>query len=356
MKKKPICLVTGSSGLIGSETVNFFSKKNFDIIGIDNNFRQFFFGKSASTHQIKKKLKKINNYNHFNIDIRNFKKLLQVFKKYKKRIKLIVHCAAQPSHDWAYQNPMLDFDINAKSTFNLLELTKTFCPKSVFIFLSTNKVYGDNPNKFSFLEKKNRYELKKSNKYFNGIDENFKLDGCIHSFFGSSKLSADILVQEYGNNFGMKTVCFRGGCLTGSSHRGAELHGFLSYLVKTALTKKVYKVFGFKGKQVRDNLHSSDLVNAFWEFYKNPKNGKVYNIGGSRKSNCSILEATNLIESIANVKVNLKFIDKSRVGDHIWWITNTSKFKKDYPNWKQNYDIKKIIKELIDKNDGKINF
>ena len=164
------------------------------------------------------------------------------------------------------------------------------------------------------------------------------------------------MVQEYGNNFGMKTVCFRGGCLTGSSHRGAELHGFLSYLVKTALTKKVYKVFGFKGKQVRDNLHSSDLVNAFWEFYKNPKNGKVYNIGGSRKSNCSILEATNLIESIANVKVNLKFIDKSRVGDHIWWITNTSKFKKDYPNWKQNYDIKKIIKELIDNNDGKINF
>ncbi|MDC0408207.1 NAD-dependent epimerase/dehydratase family protein [Candidatus Pelagibacter sp.] len=352
MNNKPICLITGSSGLIGSETANFFLKKNFNVIGIDNNFRQFFFGKSASTIQIKNRLKKINNYSHFDIDIRNFKKLFKIFKKYKNRIKLIVHCAAQPSHDWAYQNPMLDFDINAKSTFNLLELTKIFCPKSVFIFVSTNKVYGDNPNKFSFLEKKNRYELKQNNKYFNGIDENLKLDGCIHSFFGSSKLSADILVQEYGNNFGIKTVCFRGGCLTGSSHRGAELHGFLSYLVKTALNKKVYKVFGFKGKQVRDNLHSSDLVNAFWEFYKKPKIGKVYNIGGSRKSNCSILEAVYLIESFAKIKVNLKLINKARVGDHIWWITNNSKFKKDYPNWKQNYDIKKIIKELIKNNDG----
>ena len=351
MNKKPICLITGSTGLVGSETANFFSKKNFDIIGIDNNFRKLFFGKSASTEKIKKNLNKNKNYKHFNLDIRNFKKLFKIFSKYNKRIKLIVHCAAQPSHDWAYQNPMLDFDINAKSTFNLLELTKSFCPKSVFIFISTNKVYGDNPNKFSYLEKKNRYELKRNNKYYKGIDENLKLDGCIHSFFGSAKLSADILVQEYGNNFGIKTVCFRGGCLTGSSHRGAELHGFLSYLVKTALSKKVYKIFGFKGKQVRDNLHSSDLVKAFWEFYKKPRIGKVYNIGGSRKSNCSILEAINIIEKFTNLKVDFKLIDKPRTGDHKWWITNNSKFKKDYPNWKQNYDVKKIIKELIENNE-----
>ncbi len=356
MKKKPICLITGSSGLIGSEVSNFFLRKKFEVIGIDNNFRKFFFGKTASTNKIKQSLKKIKNYNHYNLDIRDYKKLSFIFKKYKKRIKLVVHCAAQPSHDWAYKNPMLDFDINARSTFNLLELTKKFCDKSVFIFLSTNKVYGDNPNNFSFLEKKTRYELSKKNKYYKGISENLKLDGCIHSFFGSSKLSADILVQEYGNNFGMKTVCFRGGCLTGSLHRGAELHGFLSYLVKTILNKKVYKIFGFKGKQVRDNLHSTDLVNAFWEFYKKPKKGVVYNIGGSRFSNCSILEAVKLIESLTKIKARLKFINKARVGDHIWWITNNSKFKKDYPNWKQYYDIKKIIKELINNNDRTINF
>ena len=351
MKKKPICLITGSSGLVGSEAVIFFSKKNFEIIGIDNNFRKFFFGKSASTNQVKKKLLKLNNFNHFNVDIRSSKKLSNIFKKYKNRIKLIIHCAAQPSHDWAYNNPMLDFEINARSTFNLLELTKSYCPKSIFIFLSTNKVYGDNPNNFSFVEKQKRFEIKKNHKYYYGIDENLKLDGCIHSFFGSSKLSADILVQEFGNNFGMKTVCFRGGCLTGSSHKGAELHGFLSYLVKTVLNNKTYNVFGYKGKQVRDNLHSSDLVNAFWEFYKKPKKGAVYNIGGSRISNCSILEAIELIEKIAKVKAKLKFFNNARVGDHIWWITNNSKFKKDYPNWKQNYNIKKILKEIIKNND-----
>jgi len=351
MKKKPICLITGSSGLVGSEAAIFFSKKNFEVIGIDNNFRQFFFGKSASTNQVKKKLSKINNFNHFNVDIRNSKKLSNIIKKYRNRIKLIIHCAAQPSHDWAYKNPMLDFEINARSTFNLLELTKSYCPKSIFIFISTNKVYGDNPNNLSFIEKKTRFELKKSNKYYFGIDESLKLDGCIHSFFGSSKLSADILVQEFGKNFGMKTVCFRGGCLTGPSHKGAELHGFLSYLVKTVLNNKVYKVFGYKGKQVRDNLHSSDLVNAFWEFYKKPKRGEVYNIGGSRISNCSILEAVKLIEKITKVKAKLKFFNNARIGDHIWWITDNSKFKRDYPNWKQNYDIKKILKEIIKNND-----
>jgi CDP-paratose 2-epimerase len=347
--KKKICLVTGACGLVGSETVEFFTQKNFKVIGIDNNYRKFFFGKTASTSWVKKRLKeKISDYEHFNIDIRNIKKLSKIFKKYGEQIKLIVHCAAQPSHDWAYKNPMIDFDINAKSTLGLLELSKAWCPKSPFIFLSTNKVYGDNPNKFSFLEKKKRYELKRNNKYYNGIDENLKIDNCIHSFFGSSKLSADIIVQEYGNNFGMKTVCFRGGCLTGSAHSGAELHGFLSYLVKIVMTQKKYKVFGYKGKQVRDNLHSKDLINAFWEFYKKPGTGKVYNIGGSRKSNCSILEAIELIEKYTNLKADLKFINKSRVGDHIWWISNNSKFKKDYPKWKQKYNIKKIIKDLVD--------
>ncbi len=347
--KQKVCIVTGSCGLIGSETVQFFSKKNFKVIGIDNDYRKFFFGKGASTNWIKKKLKQnIFNYEHFNIDIRNIKKLSNIFKKYKKQIKLIVHCAAQPSHDWAYKNPIIDFDINAKSTLSLLELTRAFCPKSPFIFLSTNKVYGDNPNKISFLEKKKRYELKKNNKNFNGFNENFKMNDCIHSLFGSSKLSADIIVQEYGNNFGMKTVCFRAGCLTGSAHRGAELHGFLSYLVKTIMSKKKYKIIGYKGKQVRDNLHSRDLISAFWEFYKKPRPGKVYNIGGSRKSNCSILEAVEIIENYTKIKSNLKFLNRARVGDHIWWISDNSKFKRDYPNWKQKYNIHKIIKDLID--------
>ena len=213
--------------------------------------------------------------------------------------------------------------------------------------MSTNKVYGDNPNKLKIVEKKTRWELNKKDKFFRGINEQFSIDECTHSFFGVSKTYADLIVQEYGKNVGLKTVCFRGGCITGPNHSGAKLHGFLSYLVKLSLTKKKYSLIGYKGKQVRDNLHSEDLVNCFWEFYKKPKKGKVYNMGGGRFSNCSIIEALNLVEDLANIKIKREIIKKPRVGDHIWYISNLSKFKKHYPNWKQKYNTKKIIEELI---------
>ena len=344
-----IALITGSNGLVGSESVKFFSQKGFNIIGIDNNLREFFFGKDGSTQWIKNKLKKqIKNYSHYNTDIRNYKKLEKIFKKYKKNISVIIHCAAQPSHDYGKNFPLLDFNVNAAGTLNLLELTKIYCPDSPFIFMSTNKVYGDNPNKLKIIEKRNRFELSKDNQYYKGIDENFSLDNCTHSFFGVSKTYADLIVQEYGKNLGLKTVSFRGGCITGPNHSGAQLHGFLSYLVKLTSTKKKYTIIGYKGKQVRDNLHSLDLVKCFWEFYKKPKKGEVYNIGGGRFSSCSIIEALNEVETQLKVNIKKKFIAKNRIGDHIWYITNNNKFKKDYPNWKQMYNTKRIISELIE--------
>ncbi len=344
-----VAIITGSTGLVGSETVNFFHDKGFDVIGIDNNLRKFFFGKSSSTNWIKTKLIKRNkNFKNFNIDIRNFKGLEKIFKKYRKRISVIIHCAAQPSHDYGKNFPFLDFNINATGTLNLLVLTKKFCPDAPFIFMSTNKVYGDNPNKLNIHEQKTRWELKETDKNYKGIKENFSIDNATHSFFGVSKTYADLIVQEYGKNIGLKTVCFRGGCITGPNHSGASLHGFLSYLVKSSLNQKKYNLIGYKGKQVRDNLHSNDLVSCFWEFFKKPRAGEVYNMGGGRYSNCSITEALDLIEKTANVKIKRKIIKTPRVGDHIWYISDTSKFKKHYPKWKQKYNTKKIIEELID--------
>ena len=343
-----LAIITGSTGLVGSESVDFFHNKGFDVVGIDNNFRKVFFGNTGSTDWIKKRLIKRNkNFKNFSIDIRNYNQLEKLFKKYKKRISVIIHCAAQPSHDYGKNFPFLDFDINAKGTLNLLELTKIYCPNSPFIFMSTNKVYGDNPNKLRFYEKNTRWELKKNDKNFKGIKENFSIDNATHSFFGVSKTYADLIVQEYGKNVGLKTVCFRGGCITGPNHSGAGLHGFLSYLVKICLRSKKYNLIGYKGKQVRDNLHSIDLVNCFWEFYKKPKFGEIYNIGGGRYSNCSIIEALNLVEDISQIKIKRKFLKIPRVGDHMWYISDTSKFKKDYSNWKQKYNTRKIIEELI---------
>ena len=343
-----IVIITGANGLVGSEAVSFFSKKKYKVIGIDNNLRKFFFGQDGSTSWIKRKIIKENkNYIHHNIDIRNSQTLDKLFKRYKNNISLIIHCAAQPSHDYGKNYPKIDFNINATGTLNLLELTKKYCPNSPFIFMSTNKVYGDNPNKLKILEKKTRYELSKKNKFFNGVNEKLSVDDCTHSFFGVSKIYADLIVQEYGRNVGLKTVCFRAGCITGPNHSGAKLHGFLSYLVKQSLLKKEYAILGYKGKQVRDNLHSFDLINCFWEYFKKPKKGMVYNIGGGRFSNCSILEAISEIEYIAKIKIKRKFIKQNRIGDHIWYITDNKKFKKDYPSWKQKYNTKKIIKELI---------
>ena len=344
-----IALITGSTGLVGSESVNFFHDKGFEVIGIDNNLRKFFFGKDGSTHNVKSNLIKRNKkFTNYNIDIRSYPILEKIFKKYSNNISIIIHCAAQPSHDYGKNYPRIDFDVNASGTLNLLELTKKYCFNSPFIFMSTNKVYGDNPNKLNIFEGPKRWELKKNNVYYKGINENFSIDNCTHSFFGVSKTYGDLIVQEYGKNIGLKTVSFRGGCLTGPNHSGAKLHGFLSYLVKITLNKKKYSLIGYKGKQVRDNLHSYDLVNAFWEFYKKPTKGEVYNIGGGRHSNCSIVEALELVENVANIKIKRKILKKPRVGDHIWYISDLSKFKNHYPNWKQTYDIKKIIEELIE--------
>ncbi len=310
----------------------------------------FFFGKDGDITWIKNNLKKnIKGYKHLNIDVRNFLALQKVFFKYKKNIKVIVHAAAQPSHDWAKSKPFIDFDINAKGTLNLLELTKKYCPEAPFIFMSTNKVYGDNPNYLPLIEKKTRWEIKNNHQFKNGIDETMSIDNCTHSFFGASKSYADLIVQEYGKNIGLKTVCFRAGCITGPNHSGAKLHGFLAYLVKISLLKGKYNLIGYKGKQVRDNIHSYDLVRCFWEFYKKPRKGEVYNIGGCRYSNCSIIEALNYIEKKIGIKIKRILKKENRVGDHIWYVTSMKKFKKHFPNWVQKYNTEKIIDELINK-------
>ncbi len=341
-------IITGSCGLVGSESVSFFSRKGFRVVGIDNNSRKLFFGKDGDITWIKNKLiKEEKNYNHFNVDVKNFNSLKKIFLRFRKNIKLIIHCAAQPSHDWAKRRPYIDFQINAHGTLNLLELTKKYCKKSPFIFMSTNKVYGDNPNFLPLQEKKTRWEIKKNHKYSRGIDETMSLDNCVHSFFGVSKSYGDLLVQEYGKNAGLKTVTFRAGCITGPNHSGAKLHGFLAYLVKISLSKKKYNLIGYKGKQVRDNIHSYDLVRCFWEFYKNPKKGEIYNIGGTRFSNCSIIEALDYVEEKTKLKIKRIVRRENRVGDHIWYISNMKKFKKHYPKWKQKYNTKKIINELI---------
>ena len=344
-----VVLITGSCGLVGSESVKFFISKGFDVIGVDNNYRLKFFGKDGDTTWVKKNLIKLyKNYTHKNIDIRNYSALEKIYKKYKNSIKLIIHSAAQPSHDWAKKKPFVDFTINASGTLNLLNLTKKYSYNSPFIFLSTNKVYGDNPNLLPLNELSFRWEIIKRNKFINGINESMSIDNCVHSFFGTSKSYADLVVQEYGRNEGLKTVCFRAGCITGPNHSGARLHGFLSYLVKSSIKRKVYSIYGYKGKQVRDNIHSSDLVKCFWNYFKKPRRGEVYNIGGGRKSNCSIIEALNYVELLTNIKVKKIYYKTNRIGDHIWYISDTKKFRKHYPDWKQKYGTKKIIEELID--------
>jgi CDP-paratose 2-epimerase len=344
-------IITGSSGLVGSESVSFFHQKGFKVIGIDNNLRLFFFGKSASTNWKKKiQIQNFKNFLHYKIDIRNYQKLEKIFLKYKSKISCIIHAAAQPSHDWAAKDPKTDFTVNALSTLNLLELTKKHCPKAVFIFVSTNKVYGDTPNRVKFNETSTRFEIQKNNKFYNGIDESMSIDQSTHSLFGVSKSYADLVTQEYGRNIGLKTGIFRLGCITGGSHSGAELHGFLSYLVKANLKQIPYKIYGYKGKQVRDNIHALDLVKCFWEFYKKPKKGEVYNIGGGRDNSCSVFEAMNKIEKKTNIKFNFKIIPKNRIGDHIWYISDNKKFKKDYKNWKVKINLSSIIDDIINSN------
>ena len=344
-----IALVTGSSGLIGSEACRFFDSQEFTVIGIDNDMRSYFFGKEASTISTENELQRsLTNFESHNIDIRDYNKLEALFSKYSSDIKVIIHTAAQPSHDWAAKEPLTDYSVNATGTLNLLELTRLYCPNTPFIFTSTNKVYGDTPNYLPITEKEYRWELNESHPfYLHGIDESMTVDQSKHSLFGASKLAGDILVQEYGKYFGMKTAAFRGGCLTGPSHKGVELHGFLSYLVKCAVSGKPYTIFGYKGKQVRDNIHSSDLIKAFWHFYQQPRCGEVYNIGGSRNSNISILEAFMKIEEISGMKVEYSVSEQARSGDHIWYISDIRKFKSHYPEFEYDYDIDRILIEML---------
>ena len=345
-----IALITGSAGLVGSETVEFFSNKFDLVVGIDNDMRAAFFGQEASTTWNKNRLlQKIKNYRHHDVDIRDKALLENIFAEYGNDIRLIVHTAAQPSHDFAAKDAFKDFTINANGTLVLLEMTRQYAPKAVFIFTSTNKVYGDTPNSLPLVELETRWEIDKRHPYYlHGIDEHMSIDQSKHSLFGASKVAADILAQEYGRYFGLKTGVFRGGCLTGPKHSGAQLHGFLSYLVQCTVNGKPYTVLGYEGKQVRDNIHSYDLVNMFWHFYQNPRAGEVYNAGGGRHSNCSILEAIAMCEKISGNKLNWSYSDTNRLGDHIWWISDISKFKKHYPAWTYKFNMDDILLQIFE--------
>jgi CDP-paratose 2-epimerase len=345
-----IAIVTGSAGLIGAEAVRRFASRGYRVVGIDNNMREYFFGKEASTEWSRAELESsVSNYQHVDVDIRDQAFVNQVFAEFNSDIRVVVHTAAQPSHDWAASQPHVDFSVNANGTLNLLEACRKFCPEASFIYTSTNKVYGDNPNQLPLVELETRWDLDPSHPFAeHGIDETMSIDHTTHSLFGVSKLAADSLVQEYGRYFGMKTACFRGGCLTGPGHSGTRLHGFLSYLVKCALTGDQYTINGYQGKQVRDNIHSADLVEMFWHFHRSPRCGEVYNAGGSRHSHCSMQEAISLIEELTDQKMNVSYTDQNRIGDHIWYVSDTRKFQSHYPDWSYTYDLRTTVEEIIE--------
>lgn len=347
-----IAIVTGSAGLIGSEAARHFAAQGLTVVGIDNDMRSEFFGPEASTLWQQKNLTAElgERYVHIDGDIRDEAMLENLFAKYNTDIKLIVHTAAQPSHDWAARDPKKDFTVNANGTLNLLEATRQHSDEAVFIFTSTNKVYGDRPNELPLIESDMRWEIDPSHQYNDGIPEEMSIDNCVHSLFGASKVAADILVQEYGKYFGMKTASFRGGCLTGPNHSGTQLHGFLAYLMKCTMTGTPYTVFGYKGKQVRDNIHSLDLIQAFDHFYRKPRSGEVYNIGGSRFSHCSMLEAIKICEEITGNKLEQSYQETNRTGDHIWYVSDVSKFQRHYPNWKLTKNIQDILGEIYEHN------
>lgn len=350
-----VAIVSGAAGLVGSETVRHLGKLGYDVVGIDNNMRAYFFGAEASTEWMAQDLgKQVPSFRNEAVDIRDFDGLCRLFGKYGADIKVVVHTAAQPSHDWAAREPLTDFGVNATGTLHMLEATRLHCPEAVFIFTSTNKVYGDAPNRLPLVETETRWELDPSHPYAaEGIDETMSIDGCLHSIFGASKVAADVMVQEYGKYFGMNTGVFRGGCLTGPSHSGAELHGFLAYLMKCAATGREYRIYGYKGKQVRDNIHSNDLVGAFEHFIAAPRGGEAYNMGGARYSNCSMLEAIAICEEITGRPMNHTYVDSARIGDHIWWISDVRKFKDHYPAWTHTVDVPGILRDIYEANRAK---
>jgi CDP-paratose 2-epimerase len=347
----PIAIVTGSGGLIGSESVRYFTDLGFDVIGLENDMRAQFFGPDASTSRATQEL--IDGYPSFRsleVDIRDADGVMRVFERHARDIELVIHTAAQPSHDWAASDPATDFTVNANGTLNLLEAVRRHAPAAPFIYTSTNKVYGDRPNHLPLVELDTRLELSEGERYHDGIDTSMSIDMTTHSLFGVSKAAGDLLVQEYGRYFGMPTVCLRGGCLTGPGHAGTMLHGFLSYLMKCTITGAPYTVFGYGGKQVRDNIHSLDLIRAFDAFRRAPRIAAVYNIGGGRDSNCSMLEAIDLCQAIAGSELQWETSDKARIGDHRWWISDLSEFRADYPEWDISYGVEEILREIHELN------
>lgn len=342
-----IAVITGSAGLVGSESAKWFHAQGLEVVGIDNDLRAWFFGSEASTSSMRGQLEaQLAHYRHYSFDIRDREALEGLFGRLGSSINAIIHTAAQPSHDWGARDPVVDFEVNAMGTLNLLESARRHCPEAVFIFTSTNKVYGDTPNRLPLLEQETRWELDPSHPYFAGINESMSIDYSQHSIMGASKLAADVLVQEYGRYFGMKTACFRCGCLTGPAHAGTELHGFLAYLMKCAVRGIPYRVFGYKGKQVRDNIHSHDLTAAFWEFFQFPRYGEVYNLGGSRHAHCSMLEAIRLCEEISQQKLNWTYMEDHRIGDHLWYISDVSRFQSHYPGWRYRYGLRDMLQDI----------
>ncbi|MCS6880087.1 MAG: NAD-dependent epimerase/dehydratase family protein [Oscillochloridaceae bacterium] len=346
-----VAIITGSAGLIGSEAVAYFAARGLEIAGIDNDMRRYFFGNEASTRWNQQRLQReVRGYTHYDVDIRDREAVERIFARYGRQIALVIHAAAQPSHDWAAREPLTDFAVNATGTLHLLEATRRYAPEAVFIFTSTNKVYGDAPNRLPLVEQELRWEIDPAHPYAGGISEDMSIDQSLHSLFGASKVAADVLVQEYGRYFGMRTACFRGGCLTGPNHAGAQLHGFLAYLMRCTMTGTPYTVFGYKGKQVRDNIHSADLIRAFDAFFRQPRVAEVYNIGGGRESNCSMLEAIQICERITGKTLRWSYSETNRVGDHIWWISDLRRFKSHYPEWRLEYDVPAILREIYEVN------
>lgn len=348
----PVAIVTGSGGLIGSESVRHFAELGFDVVGIDNDMRKQFFGPEASTawNVLRLTSELGEAYTHLDVDVRDREALAGIFGRYGRDVSVVIHTAAQPSHDWAVRDPFTDFDVNAVGTLNVLQNVRDHCIEAPVIHCSTNKVYGDRPNSLPLVELDTRWEIEPGHPYEQGIREDMSIDSCLHSIFGAAKVAADVMVQEYGRYFDMKTACFRGGTLTGPAHSATELHGFLAYVMRCAMERRPYSIYGYKGKQVRDAIHSHDVVAAFEAFFRNPHGAEVYNMGGGRYSNASVLEAIALAEKISGNELAYSYVDTNRVGDHIWWIGSNARFEEQYPDWAITYDVPAIMQEIYEAN------
>jgi CDP-paratose 2-epimerase len=347
-----LAVITGANGLIGSEAARYFGALGWDILGIDNNMREVFFGATGSTTWNRRELAAElgRGYRHRAVDVRDHGGIHTIFRSLGRGVDLVLHAAAQPSHDWSAEHPITDFAINATGTLNLLEAVRIYCPAAPFVFMSTNKVYGDTPNRLPLVELETRFELPKSHRFYSGIDETMSVDGSLHSVFGVSKLAADVMVQEYGRYFGLNTVCLRGGTLTGPKHSAAELHGFLAYVMRCAMSGTPYTIFGYGGKQVRDAIHSKDVIRAVHRFQAEPRQAAVYNLGGGRASNVSVLEAIAVAEEIAGRPMSVEYSQTSRVGDHIWWVGDNTLFETHYPGWEVEIGIREIMEETYEQN------